>query len=510
VEWVRLDHGRLAWGVLLATLLGVVAWDFLAATTFLGDDHLFLAYARLAPHPFVALVTDQHGGEYYRPLPMALWWVLVHLAGERHWVFGLLALFLHAATAGLTGVLALRLGLGVKVALVAAALFLAAPAGREAASWFSASTDLLATAFTVASMVCLIGGGRGAYVASVGLAGLAYLSKESALALPLLAVAATVVARPAAIASGHAPPPCPPPLRGGGRLRAAVPHAVLAVLYLVVRFAVLGGAGGSGDDQAPVWARGLQIGAGLVHALVGEHVLPEPMLWILGAATLGWGVWAVRGDRRLLFPVLWMLLALAPLPAAGWVVGARYFYLPAVGLALLVASRLEARGPAVAVVAIAFLLALGTGRAALRRGEIARYQARVEAAADAVAAGLRLGHRLFHVQAGIKDLDLVLKGHPSLGGRDDFLALGDVPASFVLVPPALVERTRFLRADPPLPPSGAYRFGARSIVGLARRHESPDLEVVVKHLPELRFIQLVTRAGGVAWRDVTREKVEAR
>src|SRR6185369_16690080 len=100
-----------------------------------------------------------------------------------------------------------------------------------------------------------------------------------------------------------------------------------------------------------------------------------------------------------------------------------------------------------------------------------------------------------------KDLDLILKERP--GRPDDFLVLADVPASFVLMPPALAGRTRFLLASPPLPPSGAYRFGGRSVVGLARRHESPDLELVLERLPELRFIQLFQDKGGVGWRDVT-------
>jgi hypothetical protein len=526
-QFAAFDRARLVWGTLLATLVVVVAWDFLAATTFFGDDHLFLAFARLSPHPFTPFVSDQHGGEYYRPLPMALWWLLVHLAGERHWVFASTALILHTGTAALTAALARRLGLATAVAATAAAVFLVAPAGREAASWFSASTDLLATAFTLASIVCLLGTGRRAYAASLLFAALAYLSKESALALPLLAAAAAHLRPPpprsAAGEVGRGVAACapPPPRSAAGEvgrgvavsprsplpaaaLLRALPHLLLALLYLAVRFAILHGPGGAGDGGAPLWARALQIAAGLVHALTGDQVLPEPLLWSLGLAALAWGAWAVRRDPRLRFPLLWMALALAPLPAAGWVVGARYFYLPAVGLAVLVAHQLWTRGPAVAIVAVAFLLALGSARAALRRAEITHYRDRVAAAADAVATLLPRGHRLFHCKAGIKDLDLVLKDHPRLRAQSDgFLVLGDVPASFVLPPPDLEQRTRFLRADPPLPPSGAYRFGTRSIVGLARRHESPDLEVVIARLPELRFIQLVPAAGGVGWRDVT-------
>ena len=61
---------------LAGALLVAVAVPFFVATTFHGDDHLFRAFARHAPHPFVAFVSDAHGGEYYRPLPMAAWWLL--------------------------------------------------------------------------------------------------------------------------------------------------------------------------------------------------------------------------------------------------------------------------------------------------------------------------------------------------------------------------------------------------------------------------------------------------
>jgi len=247
-----------------------------------------------------------------------------------------------------------------------------------------------------------------------------------------------------------------------------------------------------------------------VHALVGEHEAPQAILWALGLAAIGWGAWSVRGDRKMLFPLLWTLLALAPLPAAGWVVGERYFYLPAVGLAVLVGRQLWARGPAVAIVALGVLLALGTARAVERRAEIRAYHARIAAAAQAVERGLGAGHHLFHVRGAVKDLDLVLKGQPALRARaSDFLVLPDVPASFVLLPPGLADRTRFLLAAPPLPPSGAYRFGDSAVVGLARRHESPDLEAVVARLPELRFIQLFTGPRGITWRDVTDDRAPA-
>jgi len=46
--------------VAAALLLGLVAWDFAAATTFVGDDYLFLAFARLEPNPLLAFTRDMH------------------------------------------------------------------------------------------------------------------------------------------------------------------------------------------------------------------------------------------------------------------------------------------------------------------------------------------------------------------------------------------------------------------------------------------------------------------
>ena len=60
-----------------------VAVPFLTATTFIGDDHLFLAYARHADSPLAAFVLDAHGGEYYRPFPMRFGGFSPEWAGAR-------------------------------------------------------------------------------------------------------------------------------------------------------------------------------------------------------------------------------------------------------------------------------------------------------------------------------------------------------------------------------------------------------------------------------------------
>src|SRR3954471_16905896 len=82
--------------ILVAALLLMVGWDFVVGTTFFGDDHIFLAFARYARHPFEAFFADRHGGEYYRPVPMMLWWLLAHAGGGSRWPFVILGFGLHA------------------------------------------------------------------------------------------------------------------------------------------------------------------------------------------------------------------------------------------------------------------------------------------------------------------------------------------------------------------------------------------------------------------------------
>jgi hypothetical protein len=502
---------RAAVVIAAALLLGLVAWDFVAATTFVGDDYLFLAFARLEPNPLSAFLRDMHGGEYYRPVPMLLWWLLGRVGQGAEWPFALAAFLLHAGSAALVVALGRGVGFSLRVSLTAGALFLVAPAEREAALWFAAGTDLLATLATLAALVCLLRDSRGWRVASVALAGLAYFSKETALVLPLLGAAAKfAVARGGnEDYSGHDHDVWWILRRCRGFLRACVPvlpHVVVAAGYLVVRFAVLGGMGGTNDPVAPWWGRGLQVAAGLVHAVTAYAPLPEAMAWIVGGSVLvAAGVVAVRSHPRAWFPVIWVLLACVPLPAAGWVVGARYFYLPAVGLVLMLALAVDTRGAVGAIFAISLLAVMGLGSTANRMDEVRRYRAVVDAARVAVTKGAQSGHRIFLVRNGVKDLDLAVK-LTSPAGRlpESMLVIPDVPASFVWMPDGLASRADFLLARPPLPPAGEYRFGGQHIMGLARREEAPDLADVLARLPELRIIELVAdRHGQVIGADRT-------
>ena len=498
---------RLARVVACAALLIGIA--FPAATTFIGDDHLFLAFARYAPNPLLGFVRDLHGGEFYRPVPMLLWWVLGRAAGGSKLPFAILSFALHAVAAWEVGVLVLeirrdkRSSPGVRAGAIAAALFFLAPVTQEAAFWYAASTDLLATVFALAAVIASL---RDRLWRAALLFAVACWSKESAVVVPALAAVALRAQEPGR----------------GWRAIAARAGCLLPVVgvYAVARFAVLGGIGRSGDIQTSAVGKLVQILSGLAHAPTGSVITHEGIAWLIGLAT--WGLLAITAARArwrsrgpepeeavaALKPVpalAWMLVAVAPLLAAPWIVGARYFYLPAVGLAWLAAEVLARARTVIVVGVLAALAGLDAAQFAGRSADIRSYDARLAAARRAVADGLAHGFNTFHVAAGIKDLDLAVKEDPRFAPHEsDLVVIGDVPASFAALPRARMSELDFLVARPPLPPAGAYAFGDRRVVGLARRGDDPSLDEVLGRLPHMRFIRLRLGPGGrIITRDVT-------
>jgi hypothetical protein len=489
--------GRLAGAVALGTAGLVVAVPLFAATTFIGDDHLFLAFARLAGSPLAAFLTDRHGGEYYRPLPMMVWWLLGRLGGGGRVPFALLALALHAGAAWLVAALMRALDRPPAVRWAAAALMFLAPQNLDAALWFAASTDLFATVFVLASLISLLRGRR-LLAALAALA--AFISKESSYVLPVL-VALLLWSRAEPAGEDSA----------GSRRRqvaAIATQLVLLAAVLVVRRMVLHGWGGSGDPRPSPLGTGLQIAGGLAQLFTGAAVMPVPLAFAVGTAVLALSVLSVarrgRGAARFA-PFVFAAVAAAPLVAAGWAVGARYFYLPAIGLCWGAAEALVGVGDAARITLAALLVLLCAAQDGQRWGDVRAYDRRVAATRRAVAAGLRAGHHVFHVDGGIKDIDLAVKEDPALEAGQ-VLVLGDVPASFALFPPSLAAAAAFLVAAPPLPPSGGYDFGGARVVALARRGDEPGLDEVLAAFPDLRLIRLrAVRGGGVIARDLTDE-----
>jgi hypothetical protein len=475
---------RAAVGTTIAALALAVAIPFFTSTTFIGDDHVFLAFARHASNPLVPFVSDQHGGEYYRPLPMAVWWLLARVGGGQG-AFAALALVLHATAAALVATLLRAMGRPAGVATAAAMLVLLAPQNLEAAYWFSASTDLFAAVFVLASLVSLC---RTRIVTSALLAMAAYLSKESAFVLPALGLVVLS-------------------LSWRRRVLLVAPHVAGLTVVVVARGFVLGGPGATGDPEAGGVGKALQLASGAAHVLTAQGLMPEVLAFGIGTAILALSF--LGASRRAgvgLAPLAFWAVALLPLLAAGWAVGARYFYLSSIGLAWAAAEASSGLGAAARGTLVTVLVLLGLGQGIRRHADVSSYDRRVSASRRAVVDGHRAGQRIFHVDGGIKDLDLAVKEDLPLAAAREVLILNDVPASFAIVPPGLAEAAKLVVAAPPLPPSGAYHFGDVRVVGLARRGDEPSLDEVVARFPDIRFLRLrPTPAGRIIARDVTDE-----
>lgn len=125
---------------------------------------------------------------FVRPLPLGVWGLI--LATTRSpTVLHVFSIGLHGLNAALVGLLAMRVGLPFAGAIAAGALFLAFPSSVEAVVWPAAVHDLIVAACGIGFL--LIAGRpatRSRVVAATSLLVVALLSKESAIAVPFLAL----------------------------------------------------------------------------------------------------------------------------------------------------------------------------------------------------------------------------------------------------------------------------------------------------------------------------------
>jgi len=316
---------------------------------------------------------------YYRPLAFLAHSWLARITGRQPFGLHLASVLFHAA-AGVLCFLLLAGFFEMRVAWLAAALFVVHPLHVEAVAWMAGFPEVLAGALAMLSLYCLV---RAPGISDCGLriadprqagkernpqstirnpkfswlvlacvaAALACLAKETALALPLLAV-----------------------LFAGRR---AWPLFAIAAGTLLARMLVLGAHSASLPPR-PVTQHLRILAAAAVH-YAKKLVWPWPVApeYELGQATWIWllvltgcalAAWLAcrRADARL--AVLMIPASLAPALAASIVffsdlrfVGDRFAYLAVLGVALLVA--LAARRAAGLVLALA-LLAVWSGMSA--------------------------------------------------------------------------------------------------------------------------------------------------
>ncbi len=395
------------WMVLLITAItyvGTVRFDFVY------DDYPqivfnpFLRAWHFVPQYFVSSVWKQVSpltpGNYYRPLFLLFTRVCYSIFGDRAFGWHLVAIGLHLVVVWLAYVLVRRITGQFTIAWLAALIFGVHPIHHEVVAWVSATTEsLFAILFLLAFLAYLQSRERAKafwMTLSCALYALALLSKETAIVLPALIFADAWIR--------YTPSENESPAGYPGRFRSALASAVwfvpVALLYLIVRFSILSGFGHSFVHVSPVvWLLTLpsillfyvrnwffpvrlsesydlyyQTNLNFMHVL-----LPLAILIALGVA-----VWFLRnrlGAKTVGYAVAWIVIPLLPaldtfVFRPDELVHDRYFYIPSIGAALLVAliveraakTKLRLFGQPLHVVAagsaLAIVLSFFAGRAA--------------------------------------------------------------------------------------------------------------------------------------------------
>lgn len=296
-------------------------------------------------------------GAYYRPLFNIALIVNFQLFGVEPLGWHLVSVLLHVAVTAGVYVVARQWSLGSEAAIASALLFAVHPTHVESVAWASAIPDPLAGVLLVGALILyeryrIQGWRRGLVAASVGLAWLAMLTKETAIVFPVFVGFRELLDR----VDGE---------QLTGRLRRAVvraaPYGVAAVTYLGMRYAVLGFLSKTEPKAVgiPTGQVLLTIPSVLVHyakllflpyplAITYDVTfvasVSDPRFWgsvvvlaIIGAAAL----WVVRGSevarRALVWTVLFLLpvLSLKAFNPDESLVHDRYLYLPTIGFCLL-------------------------------------------------------------------------------------------------------------------------------------------------------------------------------
>ena len=413
------------WSGVLVALLASAVYIGTLQYQFVWDDLLMLAYSgRLQTlgnlpaffeHDFTVLTGGAIEGRYFRPTLAASLAADATVWGLRPAAFHLTNIILHTGVTLLVLALARSLGCGGGIGVLAGLLFALQPVHVEAVAWVSARQELL---LGLAAIGCLLAYRRwtprglsnvwGA--TALVLYGLALLSKEVAIALPLLLIASDL----------YGPPPKVSRVAMTWRavgLR-ALPFWGLSLALAVFRLPALHALAGAGLSAAGLWhrvpgaletlARYVLLGLAPVH-MQPIHALhrptsvfsPWPMAGLLLALLLPLlvVVWW-RRHRPAAFGVLWFLvcalpvLDLVPLSAREMGLTDRYLYLPSLGICLTLgwwigkgmgaAAAADIRARRLLAWTVLSLLVVGYSWSALRylpvwRDEVALYGRMVEA-----------------------------------------------------------------------------------------------------------------------------------
>jgi hypothetical protein len=318
----------------IAVLAGTAAYFQTPGIGLLSDDYV-LRRAVLEGHLL-------WGWQFARPAALAIWRV-VFLAGGGATTLHLLNLVLHLANASLAGVLASRLGLRRAGACAAMLVFLLWPTQVEPVAWAAGVFDLVSATWMLLALLLLLRDrplvSRGVDLGVIcALAVLALLSKESAVALPLLALLAVAPDR--------------------RRARAALP-AIIAMVIAIAGYMSWRVWAGLPIAGTATWSRYVvkeqlsrtfgTLALPLSEPSIQAHPLPAFLViagMLLFCAVGFIGAYRDREGRTIALQGLaWCVVAAAPtvgfLFIGPYLDGSRYLYLSTLGWGLAIGGLLD-------------------------------------------------------------------------------------------------------------------------------------------------------------------------
>ncbi|HEY6458901.1 MAG TPA: hypothetical protein VIY73_02090, partial [Polyangiaceae bacterium] len=186
----RWGPGALVAAVAVAVHARTIAFGFtgLDDRDLVVGDHAFLADPRSLLHVFgrsyLHVVDASHA--YWRPVVTASYVLDAQWSGAQAAGFHATNVVLNATASLLVLAMLRRFGLGRALALAGALVFAVHPALADAVAWIPGRNDLLLAVFALGAWLCLR---RGNVTAHLVLFGLALMTKETALAMPVVWVA---------------------------------------------------------------------------------------------------------------------------------------------------------------------------------------------------------------------------------------------------------------------------------------------------------------------------------
>jgi hypothetical protein len=316
---------------LLATLvpaaaIALVYWD--AATSYFFEDDFSWLVSRWSFHPgdLFDLASRSH---FYRPLVELYFWFGLRVFDGSPIAFHLSSIVIHAVNGGLVYLMARSIGMAGLYAWFAMILFVVQPAYVDAVAWVGAIAETIGATFGITAILSFVRFRRTCRVRWHALSAVAFalalLTHESSVVFLLLIAFTDVM-------TGHVV------WRVRPLLSSYSPLVVITILYLAVDLTVNARHYLIAEGQ---YRFGLHMVTNVFQYIASLYVGERTMAaHTLVAVVIG--IILTRGTVIARLAIGWTVIAMLPFLPFTFANVSRYSYLPAVGLAILLAEGLSA------------------------------------------------------------------------------------------------------------------------------------------------------------------------